>query len=76
MTIFRLRAVNGLNNPYQNEYGDYGYATGVIVYWGVIIVLILTCMLYGVRTYNLKTQPIYSSKIMAVNQFSLLKMKD
>ena len=59
MTIFRLRAVNGLNNPYQNEYGDYGYATGVIVYWGVIIVLILTCMLYGVRTYSSRT---YSSK--------------
>ena len=35
-------------SPYVNEYGDYGYATGVIVYWGVVIVLALTCVLYGV----------------------------
>ena len=36
------------SNPYSNQYGDYGYATGVLIYWGVVLVLALTMVLYGV----------------------------
>ena len=35
-------------NPYSNQYGDYGYATGVLCYWAVIIVIALTMILYGI----------------------------
>ena len=36
------------SNPYSNQYGDYGYATGVLCYWAVIIVIALTMILYGI----------------------------
>ena len=38
----------GYPNPYSNQYGDYGYATGVLMYWAVILVIALTMIVYGI----------------------------
>ena len=51
-------------NPYSNQYGDYGYATGVLCYWAVIIVIaavVLLCSLTG--NYAARATPVCQSSI-------------